>query len=195
MTFHPWAEGTWTTPPAALDITDDGMRVTAVKGSDAWRITSYGFIHDTEHALLAPFADNSAMEVSFTLDFSAQFDQAGIFISLDHTTWVKAGIEWSDGEESLGAVVTRGVSDWSLSPVPGWNGRRVTVRASRAGDALTIRARVDSEPWRLVRVAPVPQNATLSAGPFCCAPTRDGLTVHFTSWQTVPPDTSLHPET
>jgi regulation of enolase protein 1 (concanavalin A-like superfamily) len=108
MTSHPWTDGTWTTAPAAVGITDDGMRVTAVKGSDAWRITSYGFIHDNEHALLAPFAENSAMEVSFMLDFSAQFDQAGIFVSMDRETWVKAGIEWSDGEESLGAVVTRG---------------------------------------------------------------------------------------
>jgi regulation of enolase protein 1 (concanavalin A-like superfamily) len=69
----------------------------------------------------------------------------------------------------------------------------VTIRASRAGNALTIRARVDSEPWRLVRVAPLPQDAVLSAGPFCCAPTRDGLTVHFTSWEIVPADESLHP--
>jgi regulation of enolase protein 1 (concanavalin A-like superfamily) len=194
VTHHSWTDGTWTTPPAAVDIADDGMRVTAVKGSDAWRITSYGFIHDTEHALLAPFPEDSAMEVSFTLDFSAQFDQAGIFVRVDSTTWVKAGIEWSDGEESLGAVVTRGVSDWSLSPVPGWDGRLVTVRASRAGDALTIRARVDSEPWRLVRVAPLAPDAAVGAGPFCCAPTRDGLTVHFTAWRNLPADAGLHPE-
>src|SRR5690606_41566187 len=44
-------------------------------------------------------------------------------------------------------------SDWSVAPVPGWAGRLVTVRASRAGDAVTVRARVDDEPFRLVRVA------------------------------------------
>lgn len=189
-----WDAGKWTTPPERHEIKDDGLYVTARKHSDAWRITSYGFIHDSEHALLAPFEQHSAVEVSFRLNFSAQFDQAGVFIRADETTWIKAGIEWSDGQESVGAVVTRGISDWSLSPTPGWDGRLVTMRASRSGNAVTIRARVDEEPWRLVRVAPLDPDAVVSAGPFCCAPTRSGLTVHFTSWRTTPPDASLHPE-
>jgi uncharacterized protein len=189
-----WDAGKWTTPPERHEIKDDGLYVTARKHSDAWRITSYGFIHDSEHALLAPFEQDSAVEVSFRLNFSAQFDQAGVFIRADETTWIKAGIEWSDGQESVGAVVTRGLSDWSLSPTPGWDGRLVTMRASRSGNALTIRARVDEEPWRLVRVAPLDPDVVVSAGPFCCAPTRSGLTVHFTSWRTTPPDVSLHPE-
>lgn len=193
MTDIDWAAGSWTTEPARVHVADDGLRVTAVEGSDAWRTTSYGFIHDTEHALLAPFAQDTAMEVSFRLDFAAQFDQAGIFVKVDDATWIKAGIERSDGEESLGAVVTRGVSDWSLSPVTGWSGRIVTIRASRSGDALTIRARVDDEAWRLVRVAPLDPDADVMAGPMCCAPFRGDLTVHFTAWRTGPADRSLHP--
>lgn len=189
----PWTTGTWTTEPIAVDVADDGMRVTAAEGSDAWRITSYGFVHDTEHALVAPFAQGTAIEVSFVLDFSAQFDQAGVFVSVDPETWVKAGVELSDGEQSLGAVVTRGRSDWSLSPVD-WAGRTVTIRASRSGDALTIRARVDDEPWRLVRVAPLAPDVDVSAGPFCCAPSRADLTVHVTAWRSTPADESLHPE-
>ena len=189
-----WASGEWTTPPVTHEIKDDGLYVTARKNSDAWRITSYGFIHDSEHALLAPFEQDSAVEVSFRLNFAAQFDQAGVFIRHDETSWIKAGIEWSDGQESVGAVVTRGESDWSLSPTPGWDGRLVTIRASRSGNSVTIRARVDDEPWLLVRVAPLDPDAVVSAGPFCCAPTRDGLTVHFTSWRTTAPDASLHPE-
>lgn len=194
MTDIDWTSGTWTTPPARVEIGDDGMRVTAVEGSDAWRITSYGFIHDTEHALLVPFEQNSAMEVAFHLDFEAQFDQAGIFVKVDDTTWIKTGVERSDGEDSLGAVVTRGMSDWSLSPIPGWHGRLVTIRASRSGDALTIRARADDEAWRLVRVAPLDPDAAVTAGPMCCAPSRADLTVHFTSWRVVEADESLHPE-
>ncbi|WP_231686051.1 DUF1349 domain-containing protein [Arthrobacter sp. ZBG10] len=87
-------------------------------------------------------------------------------------SWIKAGVELSDGEESLGAVVTQGTSDWSLSPVPGWAKRLVTVRGSWSGNALTVRARVDDEPWRLVRVSLLDPDATVTAGPFCCAPSR-----------------------
>lgn len=194
MTDIDWTAGSWTTEPAHVALADDGLRVTAVETSDAWRITSYGFIHDTEHALLAPFEQDTAMEVSFQLDFSGQFDQAGIFVKVDDVTWIKAGVELSDGEESLGAVVTRDVSDWSLSPVPDWSGRNVTIRASRSGNALTVRARVDGEPWRLVRVAPLDPDAVVGAGPMCCAPSRGDLTVHFTSWRTEPADVSLHPQ-
>lgn len=189
-----WAAGTWTTEPEAVVVDGDGMRVTARAGSDAWRITSYGFVHDTEHALVAPLPQGAAVEVTFLCDFSAQFDQAGVFARVDASTWIKAGVERSDGVESMGAVVTRGVSDWSLAPVPDWSGRLVTVRASRSGDALTIRARVDDEPWRMVRVAPLDADATVEAGPFCCAPTREGLTVLFTAWRLTDADEGLHPE-
>lgn len=192
MTDIDWGSGSWTNAPAHVEIDADGMGVTAVEGSDAWRTTSYGFVHDTEHALLVPFERGSAMEVSFRLDLSAQFDQAGIFVRVDDRTWTKAGVERSDGEDGLGAVVTRGMSDWSLAPVPGWHGRLVTIRASRAGDALTVRARVDDEPWRLVRVAPLDPDAVVTAGPMCCAPTREGFAVLFTGWRTTPADAALH---
>ena len=82
-----WSTASWTTAPARVEVGDDGMRVTAVEGSDAWRVTSYGFVHDTEHALLAPFEQGTAVEVSFRLDFSAQFDQAGVFVRVDDETW------------------------------------------------------------------------------------------------------------
>jgi regulation of enolase protein 1 (concanavalin A-like superfamily) len=190
----PWAQGTWTNEPAHVTIDDGGLYVTALEGSDAWRITSYGFVHASEHALLAKLEPESALEVQFRLDFSDQFDQAGIFVKVHDESWIKAGVELSDGEESLGAVVTQGTSDWSLSPVPSWAGRLVTVRGSRSGNALTVRARVDDEAWRLVRVAPLDADATVAAGPFCCAPTRADLTVHFTSWSTTPADRSLHPD-
>ena len=193
-TTIPWNRGTWTNEPAGVTADATGLHVTAREGSDAWRLTSYGFVHASEHALLAGLEPETAVEVQFRLDFVDQFDQAGVFVTIDDETWIKAGVELSDGEESLGAVVTRGTSDWSLSPVPGWTGRLVTVRGSRSGNALTVRARVDDEPWRLVRVAPLDPDATVAAGPFCCAPSRAGLTVTFTSWRSTPADAGLHPD-
>jgi regulation of enolase protein 1 (concanavalin A-like superfamily) len=170
------------------------MLVTAAEGSDFWRETSYGFTHDSGHALLAPFPDGTALEVTFRLDYGEQFDQAGVLVRRDERTWTKAGVEVSDGVPQLGAVVTRGRSDWSVAPVPEWAGREVTVRVSRSGDALTVRARAEDGPWRLVRLAPLDVGADLTAGPFCCAPTRAGLTVRFTRLASTPADRSLHPD-
>ena len=184
--------GSWTTPPLSAVHDDAGLRVTAEQGSDAWRITSYGFVHDTEHALLAPFGSEQSLEVSFVLDFTEQFDQAGLFLRVSPTTWIKAGVEVSDGVAQVGAVVTHEVSDWSVAPVPEWVGQTVTVRASRKGDAVTIRARAQDEPFRLIRVAPLDPSADVQAGLFCCAPTRAGLDVTFSRVEWGSPDAALH---
>lgn len=187
-----WAEGRWTTKPTASVEDGVGLLVTAAEGSDAWRVTSYGFVHDTEHALVAPLERGRAVEVTFSADFSGEFDQAGVFVRAADDVWIKAGVEFADGVLGVGAVVTNGVSDWSIAPVPEWAGLPITVRASRSGDAVTIRARAGDEPFRLLRVAPFPETAAVEAGPFCCAPTRSGLQVLFRSWVETAADASLH---
>jgi len=189
----PWDSGHWLNPPVAAEAAQDGLFVTAARGSDFWQRTSYGFQRDTGHALLRPFAEGSAVEISFVVSYDRTFDQAGLLVRVDPTTWVKAGVELSDGVPQLGAVATRGASDWSMAPVPEWAGREVTVRASWSDAALTLRARVDEEPWRMLRLTPFPPRSTLTqAGPYCCAPERDGLTVRFVAWREGPPDAALH---
>jgi uncharacterized protein len=188
----PWAVGTWTHRPVAVVEQGSDLLVTAAEGSDAWRLTSYGFIHDSEHALLAAFPPESAMEVEFTAEFSEQFDQAGVFVRVSAQRWVKAGVEFADGVPCLGAVVTDGRSDWSVAPIPSWSGNRVVVRVSRSGDALTVRAGSDGGGFQLVRVIPFGPDLSAAAGPFLCAPTRSGLTVAFHAWRLTEPDASLH---
>jgi regulation of enolase protein 1 (concanavalin A-like superfamily) len=182
----------WTHEPEAAVLDGDVLRVTAVEGSDAWRTTSYGFVHDSEHALVERIDGAFSVEVSFVLDYTEQFDQAGVFLRVDERNWIKAGVEVSDGTPQLGAVVTRDFSDWSVAPVPEWVGRVVTVRVSRDGDAVTVRAWADDEQPRLVRVAYLDPDAAVSAGLLCAAPTRAGLTVSFTGYRVGAPDEALH---
>lgn len=187
-----WSEARWLNPPAAVAEDGDVLRVTARRGSDFWRTTSYGFVRDDGHALLTDFPAGSSVEIGFVAAFEELYDQAGLFVRVDERTWIKAGVEMSDGLPQLGAVVTRDGSDWSLAPVPEWLGRRVTIRASRTGDAVTLRARCESEPWRMIRLAPLAPGAQATAGPFCCAPERSGLTVDFHEFSVGPADHSLH---
>lgn len=186
------SSGRWTNTPASVRHEGNHVIVSAIEGSDAWRHTSYGFVHASEHALLAPLGNSEAVEVSFLLDYSEQFDQAGIFVRASATEWIKAGVEWADGVPTLGAVVTHDTSDWSLASVPDWAGRFVTIRASRDGDAVTIRARVDDEPFALVRVAHFAPDLEAEAGIFCAAPSRSGLHVKFSDFVRGPADESLH---
>ena len=185
-------QGRWTHDPIAAAFQGGRLTATAAEGSDAWRHTAYGFVHDSEHGLLAPMPAEAAVEVAFILDYTEQFDQAGLLLRESATEWIKAGVEVSDGAPQVGAVVTHGTSDWSVAPVPDWAGREVSMRASRSGDAVTIRARVQGEDWRLVRVAHLDAGAHVWAGLYCAAPTRAGLAVTFTGYRTGGPDTSLH---
>ena len=41
-----WSDGAWTNPPIHVEHANGTLRVTAAEGSDAWRHTSYGFVHD-----------------------------------------------------------------------------------------------------------------------------------------------------
>ncbi|RFU36470.1 DUF1349 domain-containing protein [Actinomadura logoneensis] len=187
-----WNDAAWLNPPLATAVDGTDLLVTTRENTDFWRTTGYGFVRDDGHALLTALPADAAVEVTFLARFDTLYDQAGLMIRVDERRWIKAGVEWTDGLPHLGAVVTHDRSDWSLSPVPDWDDRLVTIRASRAGDAITVRARTEGHPWRMVRLAPLPPTASATAGPFCCSPQRAGLQVRFTRFALGPADKALH---
>ncbi|WP_331772314.1 DUF1349 domain-containing protein (plasmid) [Embleya sp. NBC_00888] len=187
-----WDDAHWLNPPTSAERDGTALVVIPAEGADFWQQTSYGFSRDSGSALLTELPPDTSVEVTFEGDFDALYDQAGAFVRIDEHNWVKAGVEVTDGALHVGAVVTRGVSDWSIAPVPEWAGRPVTVRVSRAGDALTIRARSADDPWRTIRLAPLSPDARAFAGPFCCSPERADLRVRFTRFVVGPPDAGLH---
>lgn len=186
-----WSAGTWSRQPASVVEVDGHLKVESIEASDWWHTTAYGFIHDDGHALLTDFPNESAMEVRFILDFTEQFDQCGIFLRADTENWIKAGVEYCDGYAQVGAVVTENTSDWSAARISEWMGKEVRVRASRSGDAVTIRAGI-SDDLQLVRLAPLPSRMSWKAGPFACAPSRAGLVTTITSWSIGDADEALH---
>ena len=186
-----WDLGDWINRPSSTEIIGGNLSVCAVHESDFWRNTSYGFVHDSGHALLVDFPDQSAMEVTFLLDFSGQFDQAGIIIHSDSEHWIKSGVETVDGIPQVGAVVTAKNSDWSLAPVPHWAGKEVTIRASRSGNAVTFRGRCNGDD-QLIRVAPINPDLPWKAGLHCASPISNILDVVFTKWVTTEADANLH---
>ena len=183
--------GEWLNPPLSVERDGEHLLVTAREASDFWRTTSYSFVHDSGHGLLNPFVRDTAIEVSWHLDYTEQFDQAGVLVWSDDHHWIKAGVEFADGAPQLGAVVTRDTSDWSVAPVPSWQNQVVDIRASWVGDALTVRARCDG-PWQLVRLAPLDPTRTWRAGLFCASPSRGGLTVRFLDVRVSDADITLH---
>lgn len=191
MIERPIDAGIWLNSPEVAEMVGDRYLVTTKDQSDFWRTTSYGFIHDSGHALLNNFPQDSSVELSWILDYTEQFDQAGLFIWADEANWIKAGIEFADGQPQLGAVVTREFSDWSVAPVSEWMGKEVHVRVSRSGDAITVRAKCDGD-WKLVRLAPLDVSKDWKIGLHAASPSRAGLTVQFTRISVGQADQALH---
>lgn len=185
----------WTTAPVMSATSGACFCVEAAAGSDFWQETHYAFARDSGHALLVPVGARAAagsLEVTFRASFGQLYDQAGLMLRNNATNWIKAGVEISDGEPHVGAVVTLDRSDWSLSPVPGWANTDVTLRASWAGGAVTVRARSEDGPWQTLRLAPLPVSASTQAGLYVCAPEREGLSVTFSRVTFGTPDRDLH---
>lgn len=189
-----WDEMVWLNEPPAVGREGDDLVVTTGRETDFWRTTSYGFVHDDGHFLGFLLEGDSAIEVSFECEFEGAFDQAGLMLRADPEHWIKTGVELSDGVLFAGAVVTVGRSDWSVAPLPdSGRGQRLTFRASRSGDAVTIRYRIgDETEWRFLRLAFFPPQLAISAGPMCCSPSREGLSVRFGPVRVGPPEASLH---
>ncbi len=172
---------TWLNEPKRWSETAAGLDVSPDVGSDFWRITDYGFIHDNGHARLEPVTGDFAASVEITADYRAQYDQAGLMIRMDAENWLKTGIEYVDGRCFLSAVVTRGFSDWSVVPLarcPATLG----VRIRRTGDTVVIETSTDREPFQILRITHLPAGAESGVGPTCCAPTKAGFTARFTDF-------------
>jgi regulation of enolase protein 1 (concanavalin A-like superfamily) len=189
-----WGEMQWLNEPATAAI--DGMALVVETGPDTdfWHQTGYGFIHADGHFLGLLLNGDAAIEVTFRADLSERFDQAGLMLYAAPDVWLKTGVERSDGQLFASVVATAGHSDWSIAPLPPEaEGQALTFRASRAGDGVTIRYRVgDAATWQMLRLAYMPPDAEMRAGPMCCSPTRAGLSVRFESVRVGPPDAKLH---
>ena len=113
-------------------------------------------------------------------------------VRVDETTWLKAGIEWSDGRAMASSVLTAPRSDWATAPYPHDAGDfhiRVTLRDG----VLRLHISPDGALWTLARLAPFPRVAHYHVGPMCCTPERAGLTVRFSEFRIGPPsDRDLH---
>lgn len=194
MQTLPWSALTWLNEPPSAVQRANGLEVLTGEQTDFWRQTGYGFTHDSGHLLGAALSGPAAIEVTFRSNLSEQFDQAGLMLRANPLLWLKAGLERSDGRLFASVVVTNGWSDWSVAPVREVGADEpVTVRASREGDAVTVRSRLGEKgDWQLMRVAYFPPDAQVVVGPMCCSPTRSGLLVRFEPVRVGPPEENLH---
>src|SRR5260370_24934444 len=112
----------WFNEPHNWKQDNDKLTVFADPQTDFWRKTHYGFVRDNGHFYYEKISGNFEVETEFRGKYETLYDQAGIMVRVDETTWVKCGVEVANGVHHASAVVTRDFSDWSAVPLRSYPG-------------------------------------------------------------------------
>ncbi|KAJ8707951.1 hypothetical protein PYW08_010317 [Mythimna loreyi] len=187
----------WVNEPKKWKINDkeNVLEVTTEDKTDYWEGTWYNFHHNTGHVYAVEIKEDFTFTVCVEAEFTTLYDQAGLMIYFDDKHWLKAGIEYNDGQPMIGSVLTNEVSDWATGVFTG-NPRKFYLRMSRKGDVACVKYSTDNKIWTLLRLCPMPFSTNPNSclvGPMCCTPTREGLNAKFSDISvTVPADDILH---
>lgn len=169
----------WLNAPAVWSGDENALEFRTDDKTDFWRETFYGFIRDTGHAFLRNVAGDFTASAAVLGTYDELYDQAGLFLRIDEKNWIKAGVEYTDRMMHFSVVVTRGVSDWSVIPLPDAKpGDEVVVRLTRHGGAVRVQFAVAGSPWQLARLCPF-SDADAEIGVMACSPERSGFCARF----------------
>ncbi len=171
-TFH------WLHEPSHWAEANDTLTATVPPGTDYWRVTHYGFIHDNGPFRYQERAGNFEAKVRISAQYNELYHQAGLMIRIDETNWIKAGIEYVNGKQNLSVVVTREFSDWSIlarSDNPAF----IWLRLQRFHDTVQVSYSHDGEQWSMLRLAYFPPQVPAKIGMLMAAPGKEAFAVAF----------------
>ena len=173
---------TWLNEPRNWKKENDHLSVFADGHTDFWRKTHYGFVRDNGHFYHETIAGNFEVETEFRGRYESLYDQAGLMVRLDETTWLKTGIEFVNGVHYLSAVVTRDYSDWSVVPLYSYPGS-LRLKLKREGGAVTMEYRSLDLGWVMYRTAYLSTVHELQVGRMVAAPEGAGFEVIFSEFR------------
>jgi regulation of enolase protein 1 (concanavalin A-like superfamily) len=168
----------WFNEPRIWKQDDDKLTVIADPQTDFWRKTHYGFVRDNGHFYYEKISGDFEVETEFRGKYETLYDQAGIMVRVDETTWVKCGVEFVDGVHHVSAVVTRDFSDWSVVPLRSYPGF-LQLRLKREGGTVIIEYGGDDGQWVMFRTAYFSTASELEVGRMVAAPEGPGFEAAF----------------
>lgn len=172
----------WYNEPKTWAAQNNTIIVAADGKTDFWRKTHYGFIKDDGHFYYEEYTGDFRCDVKVIGHYATLYDQAGLMVRVDETTWIKCGIEFVDGVQYISAVVTRDFSDWSVVPLPG-NPEAIWLRLTRTGSAIEISYALDGGRDTLLRLAYLAETEQVQVGVMCAAPQGEGFHVTFEQFE------------
>lgn len=176
----------WVNEPADWRGDASALEMRTGDTTDFWRKTFYGFIRDNGHAYLHKVSGDFTASAVVLGEYEALYDQAGLFLRIDETRWIKAGIEFTDSLMHFSVVVTNGLSDWSVIPLhDAQPSDPVSVRLTRHDDAVRVQFSIGGAPWQMARLCPFPSEDA-EVGVMACSPQRAGFVARFRDFSVGP---------
>lgn len=176
----------WTRLPASSSIASDKIEIITAPHTDLWQRTYYHFRNDNAPVLQMKTREKYfSFTVKTEFDSNHRFDQCGIALYLNSDNWLKASIEYENGEfQHLGSVVTNhGYSDWATTEIPG-TVRSMWYRLSRREDDFRIECSEDGIRFRQMRVCHMFEATDeIAFGIYACSPEDSSFKATFTNME------------
>lgn len=179
----------WTRAPECYKVERERIEVVTKPHTDLWQRTYYHFQNDN-----APVFQTETEERYFSFvvktefqDSCCRFDQCGVVLYLDSENWLKASVEYENGEfQHLGSVVTNhGWSDWATTVIDA-SVKTMWYRLSRREDDYCIECSFDGETWRQMRVCHLHEGGgKIRFGVYACSPEDSSFKAVFTNLQLI----------
>lgn len=177
----------WFNEPPTWRFNADMLEIETSEKTDYWRDTFYNFWRDDGHFLFEPVFGDFTAEVTIQGEYDVLYDQAGLMVRLSETHWIKAGVEFTDGQMYFSVVVTNDTSDWSLVNLPFDKESGTRIRLTRHHEAIRVQYLDDpSGHWIPVRLAYLPPSKSIDVGLMCCSPERAGFKARFKDYSVGP---------
>jgi hypothetical protein len=169
----------WSNPPSKFDEHDGQLSFLVPGQTDYWRITYLGFIRDNGPFYYQPHVSGDfTAVVKFSGDYGTLYDQAGLMVRESSTTWMKCGVEFTNGTQHASTVITRDYSDWSIVPIPS-NPATIWFKAQRTKECIETFYSLDGVAYTQIRQGYLSTAESLEVGIVAAAPIGHGFVVTF----------------
>lgn len=169
----------WLNEPKSWEIKNPSTFVMQVPAkTDYWRITHYGFTVDDAPFYYTTYGGEFEVKVKITGKYKTTFDQMGLMLRTDHKNWIKTGVEFVEGKQSVSTVVTHNTSDWSvieLDKAPS----SIWIKALRRLDAVEVFYSFDDKEYKMIRTCYLEDNCPVQVGIMGASPDGEGFEAIF----------------
>lgn len=177
----------WTREPESYKTGSDMVEIVTKPHTDLWQRTYYHFQNDNAPVLQMETEEkyfSFVVRTEFT-ESHHRFDQCGIVMYLDSENWLKASVEYENGEyQHLGSVVTNnGYSDWATTAIDA-RIKTMWYRFSRREDDYCIECSADGVTFSQMRICHMHKGGgKIRFGIYACSPEESSFKAVFSNMQ------------